>query len=187
MSFTGNAVDELHGPVPDDLAPLVSLLNTTDIEAGTDELVDRTGFDGWLGAATPDGSTPGELATARGLRRALRALAAHNCGEPLDATALVDAARSMRRLPVSVQLVAGDSAIVVDGGGVAKFLGQILASYARAAEQGRWRRVKLCASPSCRWAFWDGSKNGSRKWCAMSVCGSRAKMRGYRQRSRRSY
>ncbi len=39
-------------------------------------------------------------------------------------------------------------------------------------------RVKICASPEgCGWLFLDTSKNGSRRWCSMEVCGSRAKMR----------
>jgi predicted RNA-binding Zn ribbon-like protein len=188
MSFTGNETnDELHGPVPDDLVQLVSLLNTVELEGDLDQLADLSGFDAWLEAAGSRPSTQAELTTARQLRTALRALAAKNCGQTVDEAELADAARCVKRLPVSVQLAFGDSAIVVGGKGAARTLGEVLASYARAVEQGRWSRVKLCASPTCRWAFWDGSKNGSRKWCAMSVCGSRAKMRDYRQRSRNAY
>jgi predicted RNA-binding Zn ribbon-like protein len=187
MSFTGNEpFDDIHGPVPDDLGRLVSLLNTVDLEAGLDQLADLTGLDAWLGAAGSRSSTAQELTIARQLRAGLRALAASNCGHALDAVVLADAARCATRLPVSIQLAPGGSALLVGGEGAARTLGEVLASYARAVEQGRWSRVKLCASPSCRWAFWDGSKNGSRKWCAMSVCGSRAKMRSYRQRPRRS-
>jgi predicted RNA-binding Zn ribbon-like protein len=164
---------------------LVSLLNTVVLEEDIDELADGSGFDAWLGAAGSGASSPGELATARQLRAALRALAARNCGQPLNEVALAEAAGCTTNLRVSIQLAADGSAIVVGGEGAARTLGQVLASYARAVEQSRWRRVKLCASPSCRWAFWDGSKNASRKWCAMSVCGSRSKMRSYRQRSRR--
>lgn len=34
-------------------------------------------------------------------------------------------------------------------------------------------RVKVC--PTCRWLFLDRSKNRSRRWCDMKVCGNRAK------------
>jgi predicted RNA-binding Zn ribbon-like protein len=34
-------------------------------------------------------------------------------------------------------------------------------------------RVKIC--PTCRWLFLDRSKNQSRSWCDMKVCGNRAK------------
>jgi predicted RNA-binding Zn ribbon-like protein len=43
--------------------------------------------------------------------------------------------------------------------------------------------IKEC--PGCGWLFLDRSRNGSRRWCDMQVCGSRDKMRRY-HRSRRS-
>jgi predicted RNA-binding Zn ribbon-like protein len=43
--------------------------------------------------------------------------------------------------------------------------------------------IKEC--PGCGWLFLDKSRNGSRRWCDMQVCGSRDKMRRY-HRSRRS-
>ncbi|MDB5554242.1 MAG: hypothetical protein JWL86_4226 [Rhizobium sp.] len=36
-------------------------------------------------------------------------------------------------------------------------------------------RLKIC--PNCEWLFIDRSKNQSRTWCDMSVCGNRAKAR----------
>ncbi len=41
-------------------------------------------------------------------------------------------------------------------------------------------RVKHCAH--CRWLFVDRSKNRSRRWCTMEVCGTQAKMRRYVER-----
>lgn len=43
-------------------------------------------------------------------------------------------------------------------------------------------KTKEC--PSCGWLFVDRSKNGSRRWCNMNVCGAREKMRRYQQRQR---
>jgi len=40
-------------------------------------------------------------------------------------------------------------------------------------------RVKQCAGQGCSWLFLDTSKNGSRRWCEMEVCGSRSKARAY--------
>jgi predicted RNA-binding Zn ribbon-like protein len=37
------------------------------------------------------------------------------------------------------------------------------------------QRVRQCANPSCQWLFLDDSKSGTRRWCAMSACGNRAK------------
>ena len=46
------------------------------------------------------------------------------------------------------------------------------------------RRIKVCENPyGCGWLFYDGSKNGSRRWCSMEGCGSQVKMR--RQNAKR--
>ncbi|MFI6925053.1 CGNR zinc finger domain-containing protein [Nonomuraea spiralis] len=39
----------------------------------------------------------------------------------------------------------------------------------------RPERLRKCANPSCVLWFLDVSKNGSRRWCSMEVCGNRAK------------
>ena len=36
-------------------------------------------------------------------------------------------------------------------------------------------RVRRCAGTGCAWLFIDTSKNRTRRWCDMSVCGNRAK------------
>jgi len=45
-------------------------------------------------------------------------------------------------------------------------------------------RVKFCPGEGCGWLFLDTTRNGTRRWCEMDVCGSRAKMRRYHQRRR---
>ena len=47
-------------------------------------------------------------------------------------------------------------------------------------------RVRLCKAEDCGCLFVDASKNRSRRWCAMSDCGNRAKVRRHRQRLRES-
>ncbi len=36
-------------------------------------------------------------------------------------------------------------------------------------------KVRRCANDECVWLFLDDSKSGTRRWCAMSACGNRAK------------
>lgn len=46
-------------------------------------------------------------------------------------------------------------------------------------------RVRQCARrEGCDWLFVDTSRNQSRRWCSMSMCGSRTKSRRYYQRKR---
>jgi len=40
-------------------------------------------------------------------------------------------------------------------------------------------RLHTCASETCRWLFLDTSKNRTRRWCDMKICGNRAKARRY--------
>jgi predicted RNA-binding Zn ribbon-like protein len=43
-------------------------------------------------------------------------------------------------------------------------------------------RLKRCASTdSCGWLFYDDSKGGQRRWCAMETCGTLQKMRRFRR------
>jgi predicted RNA-binding Zn ribbon-like protein len=43
-------------------------------------------------------------------------------------------------------------------------------------------RLKQCANPRCDWFFVDNSRNRSRNWCNMKVCGNRAKAHRFYQR-----
>jgi len=46
--------------------------------------------------------------------------------------------------------------------------------------------VRQCAARDCDWLFLDKSRNGSRRWCNMAVCGNREKARRFQRRSRSS-
>lgn len=43
--------------------------------------------------------------------------------------------------------------------------------------------IKQCHGNHCGWLFFDGTKNKSRQWCDMRVCGNRAKARALRART----
>jgi predicted RNA-binding Zn ribbon-like protein len=45
-------------------------------------------------------------------------------------------------------------------------------------------RLKKCGSANCGWLFVDTTRNGTRRWCDMRVCGNRAKARRYYHRQR---
>jgi predicted RNA-binding Zn ribbon-like protein len=42
--------------------------------------------------------------------------------------------------------------------------------------------VRECGDETCRWLFLDRSKNHSRRWCDMKVCGNRAKAERFHSR-----
>jgi predicted RNA-binding Zn ribbon-like protein len=42
--------------------------------------------------------------------------------------------------------------------------------------------VRKCENPECILFFYDTSKNHSRRWCSMELCGNRAKVAAFRER-----
>ncbi len=45
-------------------------------------------------------------------------------------------------------------------------------------------RIRVCAAPDCGLLYLDQSRTGNRLWCSMQRCGTRAKVRTHRERSR---
>jgi len=43
-------------------------------------------------------------------------------------------------------------------------------------------QIRICEAEGCGWAFIDNSKNGSRRWCSMQLCGNRLKSSRFRSR-----
>ena len=60
--------------------------------------------------------------------------------------------------------------------GAAAFL-----SAMRLLDPARLERIKAC--PNCYWLYLDESRNRSRRWCDMNVCGNRAKARRHYNRN----
>jgi predicted RNA-binding Zn ribbon-like protein len=44
--------------------------------------------------------------------------------------------------------------------------------------------VRACAAPGCRWLFLDASRNHTRRWCDMKICGNRMKARRFKAQQR---
>jgi predicted RNA-binding Zn ribbon-like protein len=56
-------------------------------------------------------------------------------------------------------------------------LGPITLSALTLLIQSDVARIKQCKGDHCGWLFFDITKNRSRRWCEMEVCGNRAKQR----------
>jgi predicted RNA-binding Zn ribbon-like protein len=44
----------------------------------------------------------------------------------------------------------------------------------------RLQALRECGNPECRWLFLDTSKNHTRRWCDMKICGNRMKARRFK-------
>jgi predicted RNA-binding Zn ribbon-like protein len=58
----------------------------------------------------------------------------------------------------------------------------IIESAADALVSGELARVRRCADSRCSRVFFDGSRNGKRRWCEMATCGNRAKAARHRRK-----
>jgi predicted RNA-binding Zn ribbon-like protein len=143
-------------------------LNTLDVEDGTDVLDGDSSWLDWLGEhglPVPDGQPRRHRARARTLRDDLRAVAR---GEEQS---------EVRAFPLTLTITDRRPRL-----GGTDALEEILGAVARLGVLGDLGRVKICPADDCRWAFYDASRNGSRQWCSMAVCGNRAKARTHRAR-----
>ncbi|NUW36885.1 CGNR zinc finger domain-containing protein [Nonomuraea sp. SMC257] len=160
-------------PAPAELVR--DFVNTLDVECGTDELACPAELALWLrerGLAGPlDRATDDDLATALALREGLRAALRR---ETTPHTVLPV-------LPLRLVVDPLPRLVPVDTG-----VRGALAVIAGAVADASWDRLKVCSEITCQWAFIDVSKNRSRSWCSMRVCGNRTKTRAYRARKQGS-
>jgi predicted RNA-binding Zn ribbon-like protein len=176
----------MDAPAPGDLALVQRFLNTADLESGSDDLRGPGALAAWLTGAglAPAGASFDAAGRERivAFREALRALLLANHGGRPDRAALATLDRAARLVVVFDS--GGRARLAPADDGVEGVLGALLAIVAGAQADGTWTRLKACPGERCGWAFYDSSRNRSRTWCAMSVCGNRAKARSYRARQR---
>ena len=168
--------------VPPPLKRVLDFVNTLDVEAGTDDIDTPAKLKGWLyerGLMTGVGRVTGvDVAMTAEVRDAIRGALLANGGHP-RAQAPAPLAAVPLRLAVGPD---GNPILEPAGHGVAAALGALVAAIPGAVADGTWVRAKLCIKDTCRWAFYDQSRNRSRRWCTMDVCGNREKTRAFRER-----
>ena len=178
-------------PAPGELETVRAFVNTRDFENDVEALSVPAELAAWLREHDLVGDDralapgPADLRRALELREALRAhLFAHH-DQPLADGAAQTLDAAARRARLTLRFSAGDATTLEPAAdGVDGALGRLLAIVARAIEQGTWQRLKACPADACQWAFFDASRNRSAVWCDMRVCGNRAKVREFRERTR---
>ncbi|HEX3873440.1 MAG TPA: ABATE domain-containing protein [Solirubrobacteraceae bacterium] len=174
-------------PAPEPIRLVQRFINTND-RAGVDLLGDADALGEWLAEAglldAGGRVSPAEHAGAIRLRESLRDLVGANAGlgHSRDSLAVVNAAgRRAGLFPVLTG--PADARLEPAAGRVDAALGRIVAAVHAGIADGTWVRLKACERETCRWAFYDQSKNAGGHWCSMAVCGAREKSRrAYRRR-----
>jgi predicted RNA-binding Zn ribbon-like protein len=68
---------------------------------------------------------------------------------------------------------------------IESILGPIALSALTLLTQADLSRIKQCDGDHCGWLFFDTTKNKSRRWCEMEVCGNRAKQKRHQLRQKK--
>ncbi len=178
-------------PAPGDLELVQTFLNSRwDLTSSNqEELVSPGVLSAWL---VEHGLVDRRLALRESDRRrvlevreGLRSMLFVNNGALADPEVLGRLNRRLRTPRIYIQFGVGDTPEFkpqprdLDGA-----LAMIATIVALSQLDGSWSRMKACRGRDCGWAFYDHSRNQASSWCAMSVCGSRAKVRAYRKRRR---
>jgi predicted RNA-binding Zn ribbon-like protein len=195
------ASDHVHDAVP--LETAFDFLNTLELEDGA--LVERlSSLDtavAWLvdaGVASDATAVTGRARSAAeredlldrliATRTALRDVAhavAHEEAPPRAAIEEVNHAHASRE---RIELVASDDGVRLghshDGDPIDDVLARIAEPNVREIGNGHDDRIRICASDTCRWLFYDESRAGRRRWCDMATCGNRAKAQRHRARQK---
>lgn len=121
----------------------------------------------------------------RDLLRSLFAGIAH--GRPLSSQRLSELNAALAHAPGLLRVHKKSDRIETEwtsaAGGLQQVLFAVLDSAAELLAGDRLGRIRECASTDCTWLFVDESRNRSRRWCDMSVCGNRMKARRHYQRA----
>lgn len=176
-------------PAPGDLELVRGFLSLHDHERGNPDGLPPSleSVRWWLGSRrlidADDHVRDQDLAWALRVRDALVAKVRENRGDPRDAEANERLNRAAEETGLRVRFgCADDEAIDVEADGVRGAIGRILGIAFLAELDGRWERFRVCHDPGCTSVFFDRSKNKSGKWCSMTSCGNRAKVRAFRAR-----
>lgn len=168
---------------PGSLDLVRQFVNTAELPEGPDELDSIEKASAWcLSYGLSPVRDQAHLGLLRDFRETLRDLLFANNGEG-DAS---DAWERMRpflartRLNLAVNPRHGLELRPEDKGPIASLLAIVYESELL----GTWPRLRACRKPSCRFAYYDRTKNGSRAWCSMATCGNQAKAQRRRQRAR---
>ena len=173
--------------VPGRLDLIRQFVNSVSFDSGEEELSSPEALRAWLAERdlmdARDAVTEGDLRRALDVREGLRALLLAKNGGELDTAAVerLDRAASRAGLRVFVSPEEGPC-LAPDATGVDGAMAELLGISARSVADGTWERFKACPRDVCRWAFYDHSKNRSKKWCDMDSCGNVEKARSYRKR-----
>ena len=173
-------------PAPGRLELLRTFMNSVDIESGEDDFSSVDALRDWLAerGLVERGTrlTEADREEATAFRETLREVLEANAGHGTGREAVARLNEIADRLPLRVRIGAAPTLEPGPSTGIDAAISRFLAIIYESIAQGTWPRLKVCRNDTCRWAFYDSSRNRSGAWCTMAICGNRMKGRTFRSR-----
>lgn len=165
----------------------IDLVNTRSDALG-DLVSSSEGWQRWAVAAElePAADATSEAEEARELRSALTRLfdpLIEGNRLPADAIGVINA--HLRQAATFPEFSAHESHLAFRQTPVEPLsaVGKITVDFANFIADGfEPARLRHCSGDACTLVFYDSSRNGSRRWCSMEVCGNRHKVKSHRAR-----
>lgn len=175
----------LSRPAPGRLEIVRRLINSQELDLGTDDLVTIEDLDRWLrdNGLAPCATGSADVRRMRDLRDVLARWATCNHDDAaLPAPAIESVNQLARWCGLHAELTPNGWHLRPSRAGIGTVVGDLLAIVADAQANGTWKRLKLCDNATCRWAFYDASRSRRARWCTMDGCGNRTKQAAWRAR-----
>ncbi|MFF8370020.1 CGNR zinc finger domain-containing protein [Streptomyces lydicus] len=136
-----------------------------------------------------DSCTPAQLDLARELRESIHAVATAAATQdalPASAVHIINDRSAQGRAAAILTADGKRQWRLGSASGVEDALGVIAADAISIIAGERDGKLALCASPTCRAAFFDTSQSRTRKWCDMNTCGNRQKKARFNANQRKN-
>ena len=139
-------------------------------------------------AAAKDPSMVRDLGRVHMVRSALREVAIAISEHRSPGTGSLETINRALHARQVIELVPAPEGCLVDhrhvGDPIDDALARLTEPLVTVLTDGHPERIKTCASDTCDWIFYDGSRTSRRRWCDMATCGNRAKAARHRARER---
>lgn len=180
-----NTLDHDDGFVHEHLANLDDALNWF-VDRG---VIHREGADRARAQVTSQpAAADRDLARVHAVRQALREVAEAIAEHRVPSGGSLEVVNRALRARQIIELVASADGCSVDhrhvGDPVDDALARLAEPLVTELTAGHPERIRICASETCEWVFYDTSRTGRRRWCDMATCGNRAKAARHRARAK---
>jgi predicted RNA-binding Zn ribbon-like protein len=179
---------------PADAVRIERFANTFDLESGREDLATPAALARWLAAEglLEPGSEAGEadlrdcLDLRGGIREALSVTGRPDPHRLSRANSLLAGVPLLAHLDRTTDPEHPPGPVLVPDPALPparRAWAELALAWVRLVLTGQVERLRRCAEHTCGEVFWDGSKNRSRRWCSMRVCGNRTKARKHSARA----